>query len=263
MLTYPQIDPVLLNLGVVQIHWYGMMYLIGFLAGWWLGIQRVNRPNPLMNKEQVGDLLFFIALGVVLGGRLGYVLFYDFATYIHNPIAIFQVWKGGMSFHGGLIGVIISIFFFARSTKHRFFKIADFIAPLVPPGIAAGRIGNFINGELWGKPTEMPWGMVFPHVDNMPRHPSQLYESALEGFALFIILWLFSSRPRPMMATSGLFLILYASFRFFLEFFREPDAHLGYLAFEWLTMGQLLTIPMVLLGILLITLAYRNQHTVT
>lgn len=261
MLTYPQIDPVLLSLGPLQIHWYGMMYLIGFLAGWWLGIQRVNCPNPLLNKEQVGDLLFFIALGVVLGGRFGYVIFYDFPTYLNNPIAIFQVWKGGMSFHGGLIGVIISIFFFARSTGQRFFQIADFIAPLVPPGIAAGRIGNFINGELWGKPTELPWGMVFPHVDNLPRHPSQLYESALEGFALFIILWLFSSRPRPTMAVSGLFLILYASFRFFLEFFREPDAHLGYLAFEWLTMGQLLTLPMILLGILLITLAYRNQST--
>lgn len=258
MLTYPQIDPVMLNLGLIQIHWYGMMYLIGFLAGWWLGVQRVKCQNPLLTVEQVGDLLFFIALGVVLGGRLGYVLFYDLPNYLHNPLAILQVWKGGMSFHGGLIGVIIGIFIFARNTGHRFFEIADFIAPLVPPGIAAGRIGNFINGELWGRPTEASWGMVFPHVDNLPRHPSQLYECALEGIALFIILWLFSSRPRPMMAVSGLFLILYAIFRFFLEFFREPDAHLGYLAFDWLTMGQLLTVPMLLIGILLMGWAYRR-----
>jgi len=258
MLTYPQIDPVMLNLGLIQIHWYGMMYLIGFLAGWWLGVQRVKCPNPLLTVEQVGDLLFFIALGVVLGGRLGYVLFYDLSSYLHNPLAILQVWKGGMSFHGGLIGVIIGVFIFARNTGHRFFEIADFIAPLVPPGIAAGRIGNLINGQLWGRPTEMSWGMVFPHVDNLPRHPSQLYECALEGIALFIILWFFSSRPRPMMAVSGLFLVLYAIFRFFLEFFREPDAHLGYLALNWLTMGQLLTVPMLLIGMLLMRWAYRR-----
>lgn len=258
MLTYPQIDPVMLSLGPLQIHWYGVMYLIGFLAGWWLGVQRVKRPNPLLTTEQVGDLLFFIALGVVLGGRLGYVLFYDLPNYLHNPLTILQVWRGGMSFHGGLIGVIIGVYLFARGTGHRFFEIADFIAPLVPPGIAAGRIGNFINGELWGRPTEAAWGMVFPHVDKLPRHPSQLYEFALEGVALFIILWLFSSRPRPTMAVSGLFLIVYAIFRFFLEFFREPDAHLGYLAFDWLTMGQILTVPMLFIGMLLMGLAYRR-----
>jgi phosphatidylglycerol:prolipoprotein diacylglycerol transferase len=270
MLIYPEIDPVLLQIGPFEvywfgiigpfkIHWYGIMYLIGFGLAWWLGMRRAQRPNSIITQEQVSDLIFYSALGLIIGGRLGYVLFYDLPTYIATPLAIFKVWQGGMAFHGGLIGVMIAIWLYARQIKRRFFELTDFIAPLVPLGLAAGRIGNFINGELWGRPTNLPWGMVFPHVDSIPRHPSQLYEMALEGFVLFIILWIFSNRPRPTMAISGLFLVGYGTFRFMIEFARQPDAHLGFIAFNWMTMGQLLTLPMLIIGIILMTLAYRRS----
>ncbi len=256
MLIYPEIDPVLLQLGPIKIHWYGLMYLIGFSLAWWLGLQRARRSDAILAPEQISDLVFYGALGVVLGGRLGYILFYDLSTYLMTPSAIFKIWQGGMSFHGGLIGVLVAMWWSARKMNVRFFEITDFIAPLITLGLGAGRIGNFINGELWGRPTDLPWGMIFPHVDNLPRHPSQLYQAALEGIVLFTILWLFSSRSRPTMAVSGLFLIGYSLFRFLVEFVRTPDAHLGFVVFEWMTMGQLLSLPMLIVGIVLMGLAY-------
>ncbi|MCK5720028.1 MAG: prolipoprotein diacylglyceryl transferase [Thiomargarita sp.] len=260
MFIYPDIDPVLLQLGPLKIHWYGIMYLIGFTAAWWLGSKRMqNSWSPIVNAEQLSDLIFYGALGVIIGGRLGYILFYDFFTFLSYPLNIFKIWQGGMSFHGGFIGVLVAMWFYGRKINHSFFAITDFIAPLIAIGLGTGRIGNFINGELWGRPTDLPWGMVFPHVDNLARHPSQLYQMLLEGVILFSILWLFSKRPRPIMAVSGLFLITYGFFRFLIEFVRVPDAHLGFIAFEWMTMGQLLSLPMLIMGIVLMLLAYRHN----
>lgn len=196
MLIYPDIDPVLLQIGPLKIHWYGIMYLAGFSMAWWLGNKRLQQ-NPIFTSEQLSDLIFYAAIGVVLGGRIGYVLFYDLANYLATPLNIFKVWQGGMSFHGGFIGVLLAVWVYARKLKLPFFKVTDFIAPLIPLGLCAGRIGNFINGELWGRHTDAPWGMVFPHIDAIPRHPSQLYQAVLEGFVLFIILWIFSKRSRP------------------------------------------------------------------
>lgn len=258
MLTYPEIDPVLVQLGPLKVHWYGVMYLLGFSFAWWLGLRRTQQPHAFIMPEQMSDLVFYGALGVILGGRFGYIIFYDLPTYIHNPLNIFKIWQGGMSFHGGLIGVLIAMAIYAHKIKRHFFEITDFIAPLVPLGLAAGRVGNFINGELWGRPTDLPWGMLFPHAGALPRHPSQLYQAALEGIALFILLWLFSRKPRPMMAVSGLFLVGYGFFRFLVEFVREPDAHLSFIAFDWLTMGQLLSLPMIIIGFGLLGLAYRR-----
>lgn len=259
MLTFPSIDPVLIELGPIKVHWYGVMYLVGFGLAWWLGTQRARQPAATLTANQVSDLVFYCALGVVLGGRLGYVLFYDLSTYLAHPESILKVWHGGMSFHGGLLGVLIAAAWFARSIKCPFFAVTDFIAPLVPLGLGAGRIGNFINGELWGRATTLPWGMIFPHADRFPRHPSQLYQAVLEGIVLFAILWLFSARPRPLMAVSGLFLISYGFLRFLVEFVREPDLHLGFIAFDWMTMGQLLSLPMIIAGVILMKLAYRNS----
>ncbi len=259
MLTYPNIDPVALDLGPVQVHWYGLMYLIGFVGGWWLGRVRARRLNSGWQVDEIGDLLFYVALGVVLGGRVGYVLFYNFAAFVERPWVLFEVWQGGMSFHGGLLGVLLAMWLYGRKTGRSFFVVTDFIAPYVTIGLGAGRIGNFINGELWGGPTDLPWGMVFPFVDQQARHPSMLYEAVLEGPVLFLILWWYSQRPRPTMAVSGLFLLCYGLFRFGVEFVREPDAHIGYLAWGWLTMGQVLTAPMTLFGILLLVLAYRRR----
>jgi phosphatidylglycerol:prolipoprotein diacylglycerol transferase len=258
MLTYPHIDPVALELGPLKIHWYGLMYLVGFAAAWALANYRASRPGSDWTKEQVSDLIFLAALGVVLGGRLGYVLFYNFDHFLQAPLWLFAVWEGGMSFHGGLLGVIVAFWWFGRKHQKRFFTIADFTAPLVPIGLGAGRLGNFIGGELWGRVSDVPWAMLFPRAGELPRHPSQLYQFALEGVVLFIVLWLFSRRPRPAMAVSGLFLCCYGCFRVLIEFFREPDAQLGFIAFDWLTMGQLLSVPMVLLGALLMAWGYRR-----
>ncbi|BCU05809.1 prolipoprotein diacylglyceryl transferase [Allochromatium tepidum] len=275
MLTYPDIDPVALALGPLKVHWYGLMYLIGFALAWWLGRRRARRPESGWTTEMVDDLIFYGVLGVIVGGRLGYMLFYGFDQILASPLNLLKVWEGGMSFHGGLIGVLVAIGLFARRHGLHFFQVGDFLAPLVPTGLLAGRIGNFVNGELWGHRTELPWGVRLP-CERFPRqcldqptdtllspavHASQLYEAALEGLVLFVVLWIFSSRPRPMMAVSGLFLLGYGGFRFLVEFVREPDAHIGYLAFDWLTMGQILSLPMVFAGALLLALAYRPRKT--
>jgi phosphatidylglycerol:prolipoprotein diacylglycerol transferase len=262
MLRYPQIDPVALHLGPLNIHWYGLMYLVGFLAVWWLGRWRAHRPDSDWNPDRISDLVFYGALGAVLGGRLGYVLFYDLPGFLAEPLNIFKVWQGGMSFHGGLMGVLIAMWLFGRRYHKTFFEVTDFIAPLVPIGLGAGRIGNFINGELWGKVSDVPWAMVFPNGGPLARHPSQLYQAFLEGLVLFIVLWLYSSKPRPTMAVSGLFLLCYGVFRFVVEFVRIPDAQLGYLAFGWLTMGQVLSAPMILTGLGFMAWAYKSNPRV-
>ena len=261
MLHFPHIDPIAVSIGPVKVHWYGVMYLIGFATAWWLGRLRAGRPGAPLNADQVGDLIFYGALGVVIGGRVGYMLFYNLDFFLAHPLSLFKVWQGGMSFHGGLLGVLTAMWLYSRHLGRSFFEVTDFIAPLVPLGLGAGRIGNFINGELWGRVSDVPWAMVFPdpRAGPLPRHPSQLYEFLLEGVTLFIILWLFSRRPRPTMAISGLFLGCYGSFRFFVEFFRMPDPQLGYLAFGWVTMGQILSTPMIVLGLVLLWLGYRRQ----
>ena len=258
MLSYPEIDPVALSLGPLKIHWYGLMYLLGFGAALWLANLRTKKADAILTAEQVSDLIFYGAMGVVMGGRFGYVFFYHFDYFLERPLWLFNIWEGGMSFHGGLIGVILALVLFARKVGIRFFELADFTAPLVPIGLGAGRIGNFIGGELWGRVSDVPWAMVFPNGGPLARHPSQLYQFALEGVALFLILWFYSSRPRPRMAVSGMFLVCYGLFRFIVEFFRQPDEHLGFLAFDWLTMGQLLSLPMIALGLVLIVMGYQK-----
>ena len=260
MIMFPNIDPVAISIGPLKVHWYGIMYLVAFTAGWYLGRVRAKRPQSGWHPDEVGDILFYIALGVILGGRIGYVIFYNFSKFLENPVMLIEIWKGGMSFHGGLIGVIIAMWLFGRKTNRSFFTVSDFIAPLIPLGYGAGRIGNFIGGELWGKVTDVPWGMVFPRAGIEPRHPSQLYQAFLGGLVIFTILWLYSKKPKPTMAISGMFLLCFGIYRFIIEFFRQPDAHLGYLAFGWLTMGQVLSAPMVVLGLFLIWFAYKHQN---
>ena len=273
MLTYPDIDPIAFVVGPLRVHWYGLMYLTAFALAWGMGRWRAARRGSGWTGETVDDVIFYGIIGVIAGGRLGYMLFYGFDQILANPLNIFKVWEGGMSFHGGLIGVLLALLVFARRHGLRFFQVADFVAPLVPTGLLFGRIGNFINGELWGHRTDLPWGVQLPCLQfpnqcaDQPAgallspavHASQLYEATLEGLALFLILWVFSSRPRPMMAVSGLFLLLYGCFRFLVEFVRIPDAQLGYLAFDWLTMGQLLSLPMILFGALFLGLAYSRR----
>ena len=263
MLIHPQFDPVAIAIGPLSIHWYGLMYLIAFLSVLWLGKRRARQqPWQGWKPEYMDDALFYGAIGVILGGRLGYVIFYQPAYYLSHPLELFALWQGGMSFHGGFLGVLLAMVFFARKINKPWLGVMDFVAPLVPLGLGAGRLGNFINGELWGRATDVPWAMVFPQVDNIPRHPSQLYELGLEGIVLFIILWWYSSRPRPVGAVSALFLIGYGSFRFLVEFTREPDNFLGLLAFN-MSMGQWLSLPMILAGIWLLFRAQRKVAQAT
>jgi len=271
MIYLHQIDPIAFSLGPVQVHWYGIMYLLGFAAAWFLGRSRIRAGRlPGVDANAYGDLMFYAMLGVVLGGRIGYVLFYALGDFLKDPLMLFKVWEGGMSFHGGLLGVFGAVAWWAWRHRLHVFDVVDFIAPLVPPGLGFGRLGNFIGGELWGKYTEAGWGVIFPRaerylanmdaatlqaeyakgaLDHFARHPSQLYQAALEGLVLFCALWWFSRKPRPRYAVAGLFALLYGVFRFAVEFVRVPDAQLGYLAFGWLTMGQVLSLPLILLGV--------------
>lgn len=261
MWTYPEIDPVAVALGPIAIHWYGLMYVVGFASAWFLGLVRA-RTSPVWDKDKVSDLLFYCAVGVVLGGRVGYVLFYDFAGFIANPLSLIMVWQGGMAFHGGLLGVTLAMWLYGRKIGLSIFSVADFVAPLVTIGLFAGRIGNFINGELWGKITDSPLGMwVYDPLLNetVQKYPSQLLQALLEGLVLFALLWWYSSKPRPAGSVAGLFLAAYGVFRIVAEFFRVPDAHLGYLAGNWLTMGMLLSLPMIIIGVGLMVWAYRQQ----
>ncbi|MFA7669530.1 MAG: prolipoprotein diacylglyceryl transferase [Burkholderiaceae bacterium] len=251
MLQYPQFDPVALKLGPVSIHWYGLMYLLGFAAVWVLGRRRIRQGRTDLSARDLEDIIFYSVIGVVVGGRLGYALLYKPGHYLSHPLEILQVWEGGMSFHGGLIGVIVALFWYAWRRNRHFLDIADFIVPMIPLGLAAGRWGNFMNGELWGRVTDLPWGMVFPYAGPLPRHPSQLYEMLLEGLLLFAFLWWYSSSPRRRGQVSGMFLVGYGIARFFVEFTREPDDFLGLIA-AGLSMGQLLSIPMVLAGLLIL-----------
>jgi len=261
-MTYPQINPIAFHLGPLAVHWYGLMYIVGFLGGWSLLAWRIKHSPRGFELEQLSDIFFYGALGIILGGRIGYELFYDFHGLIHHPLGLFAIWRGGMSFHGGLIGVILAMFLYARKINKSLFELTDFIAPIVPIGLGAGRIGNFINGELWGRVTDVPWAMVFPGGGDLPRHPSQLYEFFFEGVVLFLVLWIFSQRERPRGAVSGLFLVCYGLIRFSLEFFREPDFQIGFVAFGWLTKGQLLSLPMILLGVIMLVWAYRKRKPV-
>jgi len=251
MLTHPQFDPVAISIGPVSVHWYGLMYLVAFVLFVVLGrLHAARRPELGWTARHIDDMLLYGMLGVVIGGRLGEVIFFQPGHYLSNPLEIFAIWKGGMSFHGGFLGVLVAMWLYGRHIGKGFWEITDFIAPLVPTGLAAGRIGNFINGELWGRPvaTDLPWAMIFPWVDAVPRHPSQLYQAAGEGLLLFAILWLYAARPRPVTAVSAVFLIGYGSLRFIAEFFRTPDPGI----FGTLTMGlstaQWLCVPMVVIG---------------
>ncbi|MDX1403484.1 MAG: prolipoprotein diacylglyceryl transferase [Woeseiaceae bacterium] len=259
MLTYPDFDPIIFSIGPLAIRWYGLMYVIGFVAGWLLARRRAQKSWSVVKPEQVDDLIFYCMLGVIAGGRLGYSLFYGFEYWLDDPLYVFKITQGGMSFHGGLLGVMFAMWLYGRRVlKKSMLQVTDFVAPLVPIGLGTGRIGNFINGELWGKPTDLPWAF---NINGVGLHPSQLYEAFFEGLVLFVILWLYSAKPRPTMAVSGMFLLCYGMMRFGIEFVRVPDSDFGYLAFGWVTMGQLLTAPMIVGGIILLYLAYRNRHT--
>ena len=259
-LTYPHIDPVIVSFGPFHIfgesfepalRWYGTMYLIGFVAALWLLNRQADRSKGLWTREQISDLLFYSFLGVILGGRIGYVIFYHFDLFMANPLYLFKITEGGMSFHGGLTGVILAMFYIAKVQGRKFFAVADMVAPVVPIGLGAGRIGNFINGELWGRVTDVPWAMVFPGAGPLPRHPSQLYQFALEGVALFVLLYWYKNRTTKVGAVSGMFLLGYGIFRCLVEIVRQPDSQLGFY-FGFMTMGQMLSIPMIAFGLYLI-----------
>ncbi len=257
MFVRPDFNPVAFSLGPLAVHWYGLMYLLSFLIGWGFGLVRTKQSHVHWRQDEVGDFLFYVVLGVVIGGRLGYVLFYQPLFYFHHLLHIVYVWDGGMSFHGGVLGVLAAAAWFARRTQRHFFDITDFVAPIVPIGLFFGRIGNFINGELPGRVAHVPWAMIYPHIGMLPRHPSELYEAVLEGLVLFAILWPFAAKERPRMAVSGLFLLGYGILRFCAEFFRRPDPFLGFVAFGWMTRGQELCLPMIAGGMVVLFVAYK------
>jgi phosphatidylglycerol:prolipoprotein diacylglycerol transferase len=270
MIIYPAIDPIVFRIFTWPVYWYGLMYLIGFVVGWGLLALRLRfSSTPILTYDQLSDVIFYTAMGVILGGRVGYMLFYDWRALLSHPLLLFQTWKGGMSFHGGLLGVIVALFLYTKRLRRvqktmlsrviSLLELTDFIAPVVPIGLGAGRIGNFVNAELWGRTTNMPWGMIFPHAGWVPRHPSQLYEAGLEGLLLFLILWCYSRHAKPTGAVSGLFALGYGLFRCIAEFFREPDPQIGYIAFGWLTEGQLLSLPLILMGSMLLIWAYTRK----
>jgi phosphatidylglycerol:prolipoprotein diacylglycerol transferase len=269
MLTYPHIDPVAISIGPfagvgpLRVHWYGIMYLIGFVAAWLLARHRARRAGATWTALDIDDLIFYCALGVIIGGRTGWCIFYGRDVIADNWLNALHIWDGGMSFHGGLIGVLIAAMLFARTRRKRIADVFDFLAPLPGIGLLAGRLGNFINGELWGRPTDVPWAFLVPGPDGelIARHPSQLYEALLEGLVLFLILWFFTSSQRPRLAPTGLFLLVYGCARFTVEWVRLPDANIGYLAGNWLTMGMLLTTPMIAIGAATLAFAYRRNQT--
>lgn len=266
MLTYPHINPIaisvgpILGVGPLRVHWYGIMYLVGFVSAWLLARYRAGRPGSTWTALDIDDLIFYCAIGVILGGRIGWCIFYGHDVIAENWLNALRIWDGGMSFHGGLTGVIVAAILFARSKGKRIDDVFDFLAPLPGIGLLAGRLGNFINGELWGKPTDLPWAFGVPNAQGIliGRHPSQLYEASLEGLALFLILWFYTSKPRPRLAPSALFLFVYGCARFTVEWVRLPDANIGYLAGNWLTMGMLLTMPMIVAGAAIMIYAYRR-----
>jgi phosphatidylglycerol:prolipoprotein diacylglycerol transferase len=257
MLVYPGFNPIAFEIGPIKVHWYGIMYLVGFAAGWWLARRRAAQPGSTWKPVDVDDLIFFAMLGVIFGGRVGYVLFYGLGYWAEDPLYPLKIWAGGMSFHGGMLGVLVAIAIFAMRRKRNIADVFDFTAPLPCIGLFAGRIGNFINGELWGKETTLPWGMK---VEGRVLHPSQLYEAGLEGLLLFAVMWWFTSTPRPRLAPSGVFLVMYGTARSLVELVRVPDQNIGYLAGDWLTMGQVLSLPMIAVGILLLAIAYRRHQ---
>ncbi len=266
-MQFPIIDPIALSIGSLELRWYGIMYLLAFTTAWALGRYRVRlsqtKPHPTYKPwtaANFDDLLTLGMLGVILGGRFGFVLFYDLPNYLRDPFEIFRIWNGGMSFHGGLLGVLAAMWFYARRNQRHFLEVMDFVAPFVAPGLFFGRIGNFINGELWGNVSTVPWAVIFPHAGPLPRHPSQLYEAVLEGIVLFIVVWVFSSKPRKLGAVAGSFALCYGLARFLVEFVRTPDAHLGYLALGWMTMGQILSIPLIAIGLWLLA---RKEQVIT
>lgn len=259
-MTYPMIDPVAVDLGFLKIHWYGLMYVFGFLGGYALTLRRIGLGKFPLTKEQMSDFLGWIALGVILGGRVGYMVFYQPDRLLADPLSLLYVWEGGMAFHGGLLGVVALTWLYARKVGVQPLVLGDALAPVIPIGLGLGRIGNFIGGELWGRTSDVPWAMVFPGAGPEPRHPSQLYQFFLEGVVLFAVLWWFSSRPRRRGQVTGLFLLGYGLARFSVEFVREPDAHLGFIWMNWLTMGQLLTLPMIAVGLWLLLLYRENTR---
>jgi phosphatidylglycerol:prolipoprotein diacylglycerol transferase len=262
-MLYHNLDPVIFQLGPFKAYWFSVLYLLALAAGWWLARLMARRQPSLWGLEEVNDLILYAALGLTIGGRLGYVLFYHLAEFLNHPLVVFQVWRGGLSFHGALIGGLVAITLFARRSHKGFIQVADFLAPLAPVGILAGHLANFMNGELWGNPTSLAWGMVFPRADLEVRHPVQIYEALSEGVLLFALLWWLASRQPRGRLLSGSFLVGYGLFRIINEFFREPDAQLGYLAWDWLTMGQLLSVPVVVAGVLLIYAAYKDKQEET
>lgn len=259
MIAYPEIDPVAIALGPVKVHWYGLTYVVGFFAAWLLLRYRAARSPGGWSAAMVDDIIFYGMVGVLLGGRVGYLLFYGLSNIATDPLYPFKIWQGGMSFHGGLLGVILAMMLIARKFARPWLAVTDLVAPIVPLGLFTGRIGNFVNGELWGGPSQLPWAFI---VNGQGRHPSQLYEAALEGVVLFVLLLMYASRPRALGAVSGAFLLGYGMFRCAVEFVRVPDEHIGYLAFDWLTMGHVLSTPMILIGVWLIASASRRgMHT--